>query len=161
VFGYDKDVTDRFIGHIVSQRVRAALKEAGGNDCASCDCPAAAKAGCSNKPTAVGSGDLWQPIERAPKDGRTLLLGYANELGNWRTMRGQWFTKAAIDEDWEEPDGFDAGWYETAVEPDYPPNCWSTAPTHWQPLPARPTANGAGGQAPASGTAGTQTGEQA
>ena len=32
----------------------------------------------------------WQPIETAPKTGWTILLGYRNSLGNWRTMRGKW-----------------------------------------------------------------------
>jgi hypothetical protein len=81
----------------------------------------------------------WQSIETAPKDGRTLLLGCFNKLGNWRTMRGQWFSEAAIAEDWEEPDDAEEGWYETAVEPDVP-NCWRVAPTHWMPLPAAPGA---------------------
>lgn len=81
----------------------------------------------------------WQPIETAPKTGQTLLLGRLNEMGNWRTMRGQWFTKAEIDQDWEETDGFEAGWYETAVEPDFP-NCWQIAPTHWMTMPAAPAA---------------------
>ena len=80
----------------------------------------------------------WQPIETAPQTGCTLLLGCFNELGNWRTMRGQWFTKNEIDQDWEETDGFEAGWYETAVEPDYP-NCWSITPTYWMPLPVAPS----------------------
>jgi hypothetical protein len=81
----------------------------------------------------------WQPIETAPKTGQTLLLGRLNDMGNWRTMRGQWFTKAEIDQDWEETDGFEAGWYETAVEPDFP-NCWEIAPTHWMTMPAAPAA---------------------
>lgn len=80
----------------------------------------------------------WQPIETAPKTGRTLLLGCFNELGNWRTMRGQWFSQATIADEWEEPDGAEEGWYETAVEPDVP-NCWSISPTHWMPLPAAPS----------------------
>lgn len=95
------------------------------------------------RPTASGAVDLWQPIETAPKDGRALLLGRFNEMGNWRTMRGQWTSQAEIDNDWEDPDGHEQGWYEVAITPDAP-NCWSIAPTHWQPLPVRPTANGAG-----------------
>lgn len=79
----------------------------------------------------------WQPIETAPKTGRTILLGYVNSHGNWRTLRGQWFSEEAI-LDWEEPDDFDAGWYETSVEADDPPNCWITEPTHWMPLPTPP-----------------------
>ena len=46
----------------------------------------------------------WQPIETAPKTGKTLLLGYFNERGNWRTLRGQWFSGAEIDETWENYD---------------------------------------------------------
>lgn len=86
------------------------------------------------------AGDAWQPIESAPKTGRTLLLGRFNDLGNWRTMRGQWFSQAAIDQEWEEPDEGEEGWYETAVEPDVP-NCWPIAPTHWMPLPSAPSPN--------------------
>src|SRR5471032_3735 len=47
----------------------------------------------------AGSGEAkpvaWQLIESAPKDGRTLLIGYFNKLGNWRTMRGRWYSTAA------------------------------------------------------------------
>lgn len=80
----------------------------------------------------------WQPIETAPKDGRTLLLGRFNSHGKWRTLRGQWFSADAIAESWEEPDGCDEGWYETSVECEDVPNCWWTEPTHWQPLPPAP-----------------------
>jgi len=80
----------------------------------------------------------WQPIETAPKDGRTLLLGYHNRSGKWRTVRGQWYSNEMIAMDWEEPDDGEEGWYETAVEADGPPDCWSITPTHWMPLPAPP-----------------------
>lgn len=49
----------------------------------------------------------WQPIETAPQDGRTVLLGYANSHGRWRTLRGQWMSQEFIDENWEEPDSGD------------------------------------------------------
>jgi hypothetical protein len=84
----------------------------------------------------VGMGG-WLPIESAPQDGRTILLGLFNSRGNWRTMRGQWYSAAAIDDEWEDPDAGEEGWYETAAEPD-PPNCWSVHPTHWMPLPSAP-----------------------
>lgn len=82
----------------------------------------------------------WQPIETAPKTGRTLLLGYFNSHGNWRTMRGQWMTEEYIAENWEEPENGEPGWFEESVEADDVPNCWATNPTHWQPLPAAPKA---------------------
>lgn len=80
----------------------------------------------------------WMPIETAPKDGRTMLLGYFNSANKWRTMRGQWMSEDYIAEHWEEPDDTEAGWFETSVEADDPPNCWRTSPTHWMPLPEAP-----------------------
>ncbi|WP_150625956.1 hypothetical protein [Pandoraea captiosa] len=77
----------------------------------------------------------WQPIERAPKDCRTLLLGCPNSHGNWRTVRGQWMSIEYIARYWEEPDGVDAGWFETCEEIE---ECWRITPTHWMPLPPAP-----------------------
>ncbi|SIO58297.1 hypothetical protein [Paraburkholderia phenazinium] len=85
--------------------------------------------------------ETWQPIETAPKTGRTLLLGYPNVLGKWRTVRGQWISEAHIAENWEEPDDAEAGWYETSAEADDVPNCWPITPTHWMPLPPAPEVN--------------------
>jgi hypothetical protein len=84
--------------------------------------------------------ETWQPIETAPKTGRTLLLGYPNVLGKWRTVRGQWMSEAYIAENWEEPDDAETGWYETSAEADDVPNCWPITPTHWMPLPIAPKA---------------------
>lgn len=80
----------------------------------------------------------WKPIESAPKTGRTLLLGYWNSHGKWRTVRGQWMSAEYIGKEWDEPDGVEAGWFETAVEADDVPNCWPVTPSHWQPMPAPP-----------------------
>jgi hypothetical protein len=80
----------------------------------------------------------WQPIETAPKDGRSVLLGYFNELGNWRTVRGQWFSSVEIKNEWENGDCCEEGWYETSVESEDIPNCWYITPTYWMPLPKAP-----------------------
>ena len=88
-------------------------------------------------PARVTEAVRWQPIEAAPRDGRTLLLGHFNGCGKWRTLRGQWFTKAQIEEEWENDD-CDEGWYETSVENDDIPNCWPTEPSHYMPLPKPP-----------------------
>jgi hypothetical protein len=82
----------------------------------------------------------WKLIDSAPKTGRTLLLGYWNSLGKWRTVRGQWMSAECIASSWEEPDDIEAGWFETAVEAEDVPNCWPIDPTHWLPLPDAPCA---------------------
>lgn len=101
----------------------------------------------ASSPSSAPAESGWQPIETAPKDGRTLLLGHYNRAGNWRTMRGQWMSENYIAECWEEPDNGEPGWFETSAEADDVPNCWATTPTHWMPLPAAPQAVQAGGEA--------------
>ncbi|WP_321968884.1 DUF551 domain-containing protein [Paraburkholderia tropica] len=80
----------------------------------------------------------WQPIETAPKTSHTLLLGYLNSAGKWRTVRGQWMSANYIEAHWEDPDDVEPGWFETSAETDDVPNCWGIEPTHWMPLPAAP-----------------------
>lgn len=77
----------------------------------------------------------WRTIESANK-APTLLLGYRNEHGKWRTTRGCWFTKEQIVDTWED-DEMPEGWYETPVEGE---TCYPINPTHWQPLPSAPDA---------------------
>ena len=79
----------------------------------------------------------WRPIAEAPKTGRTLLLGYFNANGKWRTTRGEWMTQDHIDEYAEEPERMTPGWYETTVENDEG-DCWRIEPTHFMPLPPPP-----------------------
>ncbi len=81
----------------------------------------------------------WMDIDSAPINGVSVLLGYFNSAGNWRTLRGRWFTKERIDYEWENADDFEAGWYEESAEAEDVPNVWPTSPTHWMPLPAPPT----------------------
>lgn len=83
----------------------------------------------------------WQPIDTAPMDGRTILIGRFNSHGKWRTMRGQWMGEEYIAQNWEDPDDVEPGWFETSAEADETPNCWRIIePTHWMPLPAPPAA---------------------
>lgn len=91
-------------------------------------------------PMAPAKPQQWLPIETAPQDGRTILLGCFNSHGKWRTMLGQWMSADYISEYFEDPDSADPGWFETCVESDEIPNCWPIRPTHWMLLPAAPTA---------------------
>jgi hypothetical protein len=86
-------------------------------------------------------GEGWMPIESAPKTGRTLLLGYFNALGNWRTLRGEWFSREVIDQQWENAEDCEESWYETMVEGDEE-RVWKTEPTHFQYLPKPPATPG-------------------
>ena len=79
----------------------------------------------------------WMDIETAPQDGRTLLLGYFNSAGKWRTIRGEWLSQDHIYEYAEDPDCMSPGWHETTVEDD-DGKCWPIDPTHWMKLPESP-----------------------
>lgn len=89
-------------------------------------------------------GAGWRPIAEAPQNGRTLLLGYFNSAGKWRTTRGQWMSQDYIDEYAEDPDCMSPGWYETTVEDD-DGKCWPIDPTHFMPTPPAPPASEAKG----------------
>lgn len=116
--------------------------------------PVLNEVGCKLCEPVVAQG--WLPIESAPRDGRTMLLGYFNVARKWRTLRGQWMSADYIAEYFEDPDTAEPGWFETSVEADDPPNCWPTNPTHFQPLPAAP---GAAAPQPPAAQAQTQAGD--
>lgn len=80
----------------------------------------------------------WQPIETGPKDGKTVLLGFHNKSGNWRTFRGQWVTREYIDEYFEYPEDTEPCWMETSVNCEDDNNMWFSDPTHWMSLPEAP-----------------------
>jgi hypothetical protein len=90
--------------------------------------------------SAAKAGEGWQPIETAPK-GRKLLVGYFNELGKWRTVTGCYYIEDSLEQD--DPDSDDeyapAGWYEESDSLEQIART-SCLPTHWQPLPAPPSA---------------------
>lgn len=83
----------------------------------------------------------WLPIESAPK-GRTVLVGYYNRAGKWRTVRGHYYEPQTLELSdqygGDEGDGFaPEGWYEE-VENSETINFTDELPTHWQPLPPAP-----------------------
>lgn len=61
--------------------------------------------------------DGWQPIADAPRD-RTVLVGYWNSHGNWRTLRASFYAKGELELSDDYPDDGDGfapeGWYEEA-----------------------------------------------
>lgn len=75
----------------------------------------------------------WKTIDTAPRN-RTLLLGYKNRLGKWRSTRGCWFSKYEIENHWDN-DEMPEGWYETPSEGE---ECFFINPTHWMHLPPPP-----------------------
>ena len=97
-------------------------------------------AGLSRLQSLLGGG--WLPISTAPK-GRKVIVCYKNILGNWRTVIAKYYdNKTLLREDSEYSDDEEAyadeGWYEvtetheTVLPVEMPP-------THWMPLPLKPT----------------------
>jgi len=84
----------------------------------------------------------WQPIESAPK-GRKLIVGYFNDLGNWRSVMGCYYKKGTLDANHDYIDGDEdghapEGWYEEAEAYSEALLRTEKPPTHWMPLPVPP-----------------------
>lgn len=90
-------------------------------------------AGLEEELTRVREAQTWKPIETALKE-KALLLGFFNEAGKWRTVKGEFFTQAEIDSEWE--DECEEGWYEISEISDENISAWRFSPTHWMRLPA-------------------------
>lgn len=86
------------------------------------------------------AGEVWRPIETAPR-GVKVLAGYFNALGKWRTVMASYYEPNTL-ESHDEGSGFAAeGWYEESeTHDDILP---IDEPTLWQPLPAPPAAKNA------------------
>lgn len=93
-----------------------------------------------------GAPEAWTPVsEQSPGPGVTVLFGYRNSYGKWRTLRGHYSPLHTVDASaWE--DGSDdtedgsfepEGWWEEPVESETL-NFVSDEVTHWMPLPAPP-----------------------
>lgn len=72
----------------------------------------------------------WQPIETAPKDGSTVIVG--RDMGDFGFVRGYGYFNG-------KPGAFISGWI-TRGFIDPPGDLGLANPTHWMPLPTPPAA---------------------
>ena len=80
----------------------------------------------------------WQDIATAPK-GRKLIVGYANKLGNWRSVMACYYGEGQLPNADDYDDEFaPPGWYEESESQEHilPTD---EEPTHWMALPTPPT----------------------
>lgn len=84
----------------------------------------------------------WQPIHTA-RPRQKVIVGWTNELGNWRTTLATFYEMGDIEldespEDWVDEEGRNvvAGWWEDSQTREE----WylDERPTHWMPLPPPP-----------------------
>jgi hypothetical protein len=102
----------------------------------------ALKAALASPPSGTPAG--WQSIESAPKS-KTVLVGYPNKLGNWRTVKASFYPAGTLEMSEESPGYYDSddefaaeGWYEETETHEFVLPL-EVDPTHWMPLPAAPT----------------------
>ena len=80
----------------------------------------------------------WQSIETAPHNERVLV--YYNTYGLGRRIIATYYDEETLNSEHEESGYAEPGWYEEsyASEEIYPVE---VEPTHWMPLPDKPTAS--------------------
>lgn len=96
------------------------------------------------------TGDGWVRVEeRLPETGKSILMYWKNELGNYRISKGFYAAKFSVEDDCEENhDGYSEyseekdkyyypeGWVETGWEIETTATVKGV--THWRPLPSPP-----------------------
>ena len=80
----------------------------------------------------------WQPIETAPKDGTSILVGCDYDRRSKSRVALVWWDDAVSAGIWG--NWIEAKWFDEHVECDFVPMHCEFKPTHWMPLPPAPDA---------------------
>lgn len=82
---------------------------------------------------------MWQLIETAPKDGKSILIGWLDGEWGWQTRCAWWDEKFDLQWDKEKEDSFyRPAWTDNRVVDFNYEETAEYSPTHWQPLPEPP-----------------------
>ena len=81
----------------------------------------------------------WQPIETAPKDGTTIIIGWRDEKA-WQQRMGAWDSEHSFKWNDETDESESEGaWSDGAVDDWAYQETYSYPATHWMPCPEPPT----------------------
>jgi hypothetical protein len=81
----------------------------------------------------------WRPIETAPKDGQSILIGWQDQECGWQTRCAWWDVQFDLKWD-EEKEGsyYRPAWTDARIMSFNYEETYSYEPTHWMPLPPPP-----------------------